>query len=242
MVPAARSSSALKSRLFRGSSETALADRAWPPVASCLGDSSRSVRAWLADSSITAAVSRGSCTGRGMAVVRPWYSTATVYWAGGSAAKVKLPSLAVMVVSRWVLESRRITAPAMGWRWSSRRMPVKGWAAAEAQERMAMATIGAGRWGSTCQDSAMCWPGWVAKFRLPRPLVRQGPPGVGRVGSPHGRPLRGGLLWRGWMDAGPHRDSDPRRSGRLVAYCGRAPDQDAPRYRFPAGFPKAQAR
>lgn len=28
--------------------------------------------------------------------------------------------------------------------------------------------------------------------------------------------------------------------GRLVAYCGRALDQDAPRYRFPAGFQKAQ--
>ncbi len=28
--------------------------------------------------------------------------------------------------------------------------------------------------------------------------------------------------------------------GRLVAYCGRALDQDGPRYRFPAGFRKAQ--
>jgi DNA primase len=28
--------------------------------------------------------------------------------------------------------------------------------------------------------------------------------------------------------------------GRLVAYCGRALDEDAPRYRFPAGFQKAQ--
>jgi DNA primase len=60
--------------------------------------------------------------------------------------------------------------------------------------------------------------------------IDQGTASYFGVGYSHGRGLMSGRI------AIPIHDPD----GRLVAYCGRAVDGASPRYRFPAGFQKAQ--